>query len=248
MFIEGFARLDRRLVAGLGCRPPGKRGDTAMAYQRIGITFEAVHPPELARWQTIPTSVASDAMNREGSMVGAIKPLAPTMRLAGQARTVSAMVGDNGIIHAAVALAAPGEVLVIDAGAGEDIAVWGEVLTRAARARRIQGIVLDGATRDAEAIRNLGFPVFCRAIAPRGPHKGFGGTIDGVVSVGGVAVRPGDLVLGDGDGVTIVPLGRRVAVLKGAETVIANEAEWIAAIETGKTTVEILGLPKAQLL
>lgn len=218
-----------------------------MAYLRIEAKFERLSAAEIERWRRIPSSGASDSMNRGGAMAGAIKPLAPSMRLAGQARTVAAMVADNGIIHASLAYVAPGEVLVIDSGGYEDIAVWGEVLSHAAQARGVQGVVLDGATRDCEAIRKLGFPLFCRAIVPRGPHKGFGGTIDGVVSVGGVAVAPGDIVLGDADGVAVVPLGRRAEVLKASEAVIAKEAEWLKQIAAGKTTAEILGLPKPEI-
>ncbi len=142
----------------------------------------------LAGFADLSTTLVSDAMNREGAMAGAIKPLAPGMRICGQARTVTTMAGDNGAIHSAIQYLGPGDILVVDAGGIEDTAVWGEVMTRAAMHRGIGGLVVDGAIRDAAELRELGFPVFCRAVAPGGPHKGWGGTIDGTIACAGVAV------------------------------------------------------------
>nr|WP_300499353.1 pseudouridine synthase [uncultured Rhodococcus sp.] len=143
-------------------------------------------------------------MNRTYSMAAAIKPLKPGTVLAGQARTVTSMVGDNGISHAALALVNRGEVLVIDAGGYEDVAVWGAIMTHAAIARDIAGVVIDGAVRDAAEIRELGFSCYARANVPSGPHKGFGGIIDGPISCAGCPVKPGDIVIGDDDGIAVV--------------------------------------------
>ena len=217
-----------------------------MALRRHKVDFPVLPEATLAAFRRIPSSVAGDSMNRERVMQAAIKPLATGMRLCGQARTVSAMAGDNGIIHAALPYLRPGEVLVIDAGGVDAVAVWGEVMTRAAMHRGIAGVVLDGATRDSAEIRTLGFPMFCRAVVPRGPHKGFGGTIDGTAAVGGVAVAPGDLVIGDDDGVAVVPLAEVDAVLASARAAQAKEQDWFDQIAQGRTTAELLGLPEPE--
>ena len=120
-----------------------------MPLQRHATDFENLTPETLAAWREIPPAIVSDCMNRTHSMAAAIKPLKPGTVLAGQARTVTSMVGDNGITHAALALVNRGEVLVIGAGGYEDVAVWGAIMTHAAIARDIAGVVIDGAVRDA---------------------------------------------------------------------------------------------------
>ncbi len=130
----------------------------------------------------------------------------------------------------------------------DDVAIWGEVMTRAAVEQGIGGIVLDGAVRDLADLREMGFPVFCRAAVPRGPHKGFGGTIDAEISCAGVAVAPGDLVVGDDDGVAVVPLTQVRAVMKAAKEAQKREWAWLEEIAKGKTTRELLGLPEPELV
>ena len=219
-----------------------------MALRRHEVTFETVPQDVMDGFGRLAASQVGDAMNREQVMAAAIKPIAPGMRICGQARTVNAMAGDNGIIHAAIPYVQPGEVLVINGMAVEDVAVWGEVMTHAARKQGIAGIVLDGAVRDVAEMRELGFPVFCRAVVPRGPHKGFGGTIDGAISCGGVAVSPGDLVIGDDDGVAVVPLAGVRSVQAAAQTAQQREWAWLEEIAKGRTTCELLGLPEPELV
>lgn len=219
-----------------------------MAIQRTEVDFEALSAAELEAWRGVPPAIASDCMNRGRFMAAAIKPVAPGMRLAGQARTVTGMVGDNGVSHVATALARPGEVLVIDAKGHADVAVWGGVATRAALARKIAGVVIDGAVRDVAEIRALGFPCFARAAVPAGPHKGFGGTIDGAISCAGCPVAPGDIVLGDDDGVAVVPLAGWREVYAACVEKLKQEEEWLRQIAAGRTMAEILGLPAATVV
>lgn len=213
-----------------------------MPIRRCKAVFERLDEAALDPWRRLPPAVIGDAMDRSGCMAAAIKPIGFGLRIAGQGRTVQTMVGDNSTLHAAIGLIEPGEILVADAGGALDIAVWGGVMAAAAVHRRIGGVVIDGAARDAHELREIGFPLFCRAVTPRGPHKGFGGTIDGQVSVGGVAVSPGDIIVGDDDGVVVVPLARRHEVLKRAAAQLAKEEGWLAAIRQGRTTHELLGL------
>lgn len=214
-----------------------------MTLLRHTTTFERLSDDVLKAWRRVAPAIASDCMNREGAMAGAIKPLKPETLLVGQARTVTAMVGDNSAMHAATALLQPGDVLVVDAGGYEDVAVWGGVATRAAMQRRAAGVVVDGAVRDAAEIRDLGWPCFARAIVPRGPHKGFGGTIDGAVACAGCTVNPGDLVLGDDDGIVVVPLARTAAVYEACLEKLKQEEAWLREIADGRTMKAILGLP-----
>ena len=219
-----------------------------MPLQRHAVDFETLPPETLAEWRDIPPAIVSDCMNRTHVMSAAIKPVKPGTRLLGQARTVTGMVGDNGISHAAIALARKGEVLVIDAGGYDDAAVWGGIMTHAAMKRGIAGVVIDGAIRDAAEIRELGFPCYARANVPSGPHKGFGGIIDGPISCAGCPVKPGDLVIGDDDGVSVVPLEWANDMLAASREKLRQEEDTLKQIADGKTTAELLSIGEPEII
>ena len=213
-----------------------------MAIVRYAGEYTALGAAELERWKSVPSAVAGDCLNRTASMAGRISPLNPAMRLIGHARTLKVMAGDNACVHAAIPLIQPGEIIVIDAGGNPDVAIIGEILVTAAKYKGVAGFVIDGAVRDVAELRVGEVPVFASASAPGGPHKGFGGSIDGLISCGGVSVRPGDLILGDADGVTVVPLHRAAVILAAAEAHILKETDMLAQLAAGKTTAEILGI------
>ncbi len=217
-----------------------------MTLQRHAADFKVLPAKTIKAWRDIPPSIVSDCMNRTHFMAARIKPLKPGTRLAGQARTVSSMVGDNGISHAAIPLVEKGQVLVIDAGGHEDVAVWGAIMTRAAMHQGIAGVVIDGGVRDIAEIRELGFPCYARAQVPSGPHKGFGGIIDGPISCAGCPVKPGDLVIGDDDGIAVVPLEWADDMLAASKEKLAQEEATIKAIAEGRTTADILGIPEPE--
>jgi len=219
-----------------------------MPLYRRSVDFPTLPGATVATARGIAASLLGDAMNRAGIMEAAIRPVAPGTRLAGQARTVTAMAGDNGIIHAAIPLLRAGEVLVVDAARVEDVAVWGEIMTHAAMRRGVAGLVLDGAIRDVADIKTMGFPVYCRAVVPRGPHKGFGGTIDAPIACGGVSVAPGDLIVGDDDGVAVVPLADVDRILAVAQAAQRREAETIEKIKGGMTSAELLGIAEPEMI
>ncbi len=214
-----------------------------MAYQRFAADYPNLDEATLAAWREIPPAVASDCMNRTGVMDAAIKPVSPGTVLCGQARTVAAMVGDAGAISIALSEARAGEIVVVDADGVADTAVWGAVMTAAARERGLGGAVIDGAVRDVAEIRASGLVVFARAVVPRGPHEGFGGTLDGTIACAGVPVSPGDIVLGNDDGVAVVPLARAETVLAAAQAHLAKEAAWFARLKSGETLPEIFAMP-----
>ncbi len=195
-------------------------------------------------FREVPTSIVSDVMNRSNAMHHSVKPLVHDISFAGTAVTVQSMVGDNIMSHYAISEAEPGDVIVIDAKGHLDTAVWGYVQTRACILKNIEAVVIDGSTRDAKEIRESRFPLFCKGVCPTGPHKGWGGSINNQIQCAGVTVQPGDIVIGDDDGVTVVPQGIAEEVLEKARDRIKLESEWMSQLESGMTTVQILGFER----
>jgi regulator of RNase E activity RraA len=160
-------------------------------------------PSELAAWQSIPSAVLSDERAHQGVLSG-IRPLFAGRPFAAQALTIE--VGDvaDGAPRDALALAWPGACIVIDARATPNAAVWGGNLVRIAQERGVAAVVADGCVRDVVDLRDSALAVCSRDVTPRGPT--WGGRIGGIIHCGGVEIRPGDLVVGDDDGVVAVPL------------------------------------------
>jgi 4-hydroxy-4-methyl-2-oxoglutarate aldolase len=171
-----------------------------------------------------------------------IKPVWPGARLAAPAFPVGCTPGDNLAIHVGVARAPSGSALVVDVGAVAGRGYWGEVLTTAAEARSLVGLVIDGGVRDVAALEDHGFPVFASTVALPGATKSQRGSVGLPVAVAGVPVRPGDWVVGDVDGVVVVPGPELGAVLEAARTRTAKEQGYFEALRSGATTVELLGL------
>ncbi len=220
-----------------------------MTVYRHDIALPAFSEAILAQWREIPAAVASDAQGRFQSMVGAIKPLAPGMGIVGRARTVECMVGDNSALHAAIGLCEPGvDVLICNAQGYEDRALFGGLMTRSAMEHNIAGLVIDGAVRDAAEIVEAGFPCYSRAVVPRGPHKGFGGVIDGDISCGGIPVSPGDLVIADDDGVTVVPHANMEATMQQVNAILEKEQRAIRTVAEGGSLSEVYGVPEITLI
>jgi regulator of RNase E activity RraA len=204
-----------------------------MAVQRFLPKFKRLSDQDLAKWKGIAPAIASDCMNRCYVMSARIAPLAPGMTVCGQARTVTGMVGDNGAAHAAIGLVEAGDILVVDGRGHTETAVWGGIMTRAAMERGVGGLVVDGAVRDAAEIRALGFPTFAAGICPAGPGKGFGGIIDGPIACAGCPVKPGDIVIGDDDGVAVIPLERQAEILAASLQKIEQEKQTNADTRSG---------------
>lgn len=189
----------------------------------INSHFERPAPAQIAQARTFAASIMADAAGRRGALDGRIQPLGPAMSLCGPAFTVEVRPGDNLMIHAALVLARPGDVLVVDGQADTRTALMGELMCRHAVAAGLAGAVLDGAIRDRSELRDGPFPVYACASNPNGPTKNLPGRIGHPVSVGGVTVNPGDLVCADQDGVLIVPRQGIDAILAGAQKKIAIE-------------------------
>jgi 4-hydroxy-4-methyl-2-oxoglutarate aldolase len=155
--------------------------------------------------------------------------------------------GDNLAIHAGVVRATAGHALVVSVGDDRELGYWGEVLTTAAEARGLAGLVIDGCVRDAAALEAHQFPVFSTGLALPGATKEHAGTVGAPITVGDVEVSAGDWVVGDVDGVTVVPGAALEAVLAAGGARAEKEDGFFAALRGGATTVELLGLDDARI-
>jgi 4-hydroxy-4-methyl-2-oxoglutarate aldolase len=174
-----------------------------------------------------------------------IRPVWPGARIAAPAYPVRCSPGDNLAIHVAVAAAPPGRALVVDVGDERAFGYWGEVLTTAAMARRIAGLVIDGGVRDSMALESHRFPVFATVVALRGASKDRPGSVGRPVVVGGVSVSEGDWVVGDRDGVVVVGGDALEDAVAAGRARADKEAVMFAELTDGRTTLELLGLDPA---
>jgi len=195
--------------------------------------IERVEPELVVAARGIPTAVLADVMGRRSTLHGRVQPLAATMQVLGPAVTVEVRPGDNLMIHAALAVARPGDVIVVDGKGDQTCALVGEIMATQARALGVAGFVIDAAVRDREQLIHMDFPVFSVGTNPCGPSKAIAGRVNGPVSVGGVNVAPGDLVVGDADGVTVVPRDQVGSIVALARRKMEDEARRLAAIQAG---------------
>jgi regulator of RNase E activity RraA len=186
--------------------------------------FDRVPEDIVAQAAQYQAAILADVAGRRGTLDG-IAPLAPGMKLAGPAFTVEVRAGDNLMIHAAMALAKPGDILVIDGKGDTSCALMGALMMNGCKVLGLGGVVIAGAVRDTEELRELGFPVFARAANPNGPTKFIPGRINWPISAGGVAVNPGDLVVGDADGVVVVEREKAASLLPLAAKKVADETK-----------------------
>ena len=201
--------------------------------------------PELIRQLSeFDAATLYEAAGQRGMVDPAIRPMWNGAHVCGPAITVSCPARDNLMLHHAVALAPPGSVLVANAERYQYAGAWGEVLSVAAQARGIAGLVIDGAVRDIEAITVRRFPVFSRGLAIGACKKEQIGTLNEPIDLGGVTVRSGDIVVGAGDGVVILDSQTIEQVLQAAIARRERESEIFRQLSQGKTTIEILNLPR----
>ena len=196
--------------------------------------FERVAPDTVRQASAYAASILADVAGRRGTMDGRIAPLAPAMRVCGPAFTVEVRAGDNLMIHAAMAMARPGDVLVIDGKADRSCALMGSIMINACKTLGLAGVVIDGSVRDTEELRELGFPVWAVGANPNGPTKNIPGRINWPIGCGGAAVNPGDLIVGDADGVVVIEREKAASLLPLAAKKVADERQRIADISSGK--------------
>jgi 4-hydroxy-4-methyl-2-oxoglutarate aldolase len=152
----------------------------------------------------VPVAALGDVLGRRGIMDAGIKPLSDMTRIAGPALTVETRPGDNLMLHAALKIARPGDILVVNGHGYAEAAVWGMLMTHTAIAVQLGGLIIDGALRDRQEIVASGFAAYTRWICAAGPHKDGPGQVNLPVACGGVAVRSGDVIVGDADGIVVI--------------------------------------------
>ena len=196
--------------------------------------FERVPPEVVKQAAAFQAAILADVAGRRGTMHGRIAPVSPEMKCAGPAFTVEVRPGDNLMIHTAMTMARPGDVLVIDGKGDRTCALMGAIMLNACKQLKLAGVVIDAAIRDSLELRELGFPVFAVGANPNGPTKFVPGRINWPVSCGDIAVHPGDLIVGDADGVVVVERAKAASLLDPAAKKVADETARIAAIKQGK--------------
>ncbi len=175
-----------------------------------------------------------DAMGRFRILSADIKPVAATRRIVGRAITVMTRGIDNLMMHKALEMSKPGDIIVVDTYGDTNASGWGGLMTHAAVKVGLEGVVVDGSVRDLDDIHKLGFPVYARAVTARGCFKDGPGEINCNISCGGVSISPGDLILADADGIVCVPYDDIEFVLAQVEKLVANEEKRIQEINNGQ--------------
>lgn len=204
---------------------------------------EITRPPRniVDQLESLPSATVHEVLGKKGALDSRIKPIDKEMKICGPAMTVRCHVGDNLTLHYAISKAKEGDVLVVDAGGYEEEGLWGEITTMAALQRGINGLVIDGGVRDTERIVELGFPVFSRSVSIKGTVKETLGDINTSINCGGTLVNPGDAILGDRDGVVVIPKDKIDEVYEKGQNKEKKEKEIIEEIAKGKLTIDLLG-------
>ena len=183
---------------------------------------------------TLPVANVSDSMWRLTAGGSRLRPIHKSGQMAGPALTVKSRPGDNLMLHKAIDMAEPGDIIVWDAGGDLTNSLMGELMLAHAMKRGVGGFVLDGAVRDVEAFLDVNLPVFAAGVSHRGPYKDGPGEINVSVAIDGMVIEPGDLVIGDWDGVLSIPLDDVESILKKTNEKQAAEAVDMAKIEAGE--------------
>jgi 4-hydroxy-4-methyl-2-oxoglutarate aldolase len=207
------------------------------AVGRLGFRVRPAGPrlpaATLARFTALASAGVADAMGRFNFMDPGLRARTG-QRAAGPALTVVCRPGDNLMVHKALALASPGDVVVVTTGGNVTSAVFGELMCESAIAARVGALVVDGAVRDVEAIASKSFAVFSRSVSPGGCDKDGPGEINVPVACGGVVAKPGDVVVGDSDGVAVVPYEEADLVLQAVDELMERERRRVAEIRGGQ--------------
>lgn len=203
-------------------------------------------PPKhlVGDFATFDAATVHEAYGGKGALSSDIKPIDPVSRLCGPAVTVACRPGDNLMLHRAIYAAEPGDVLVVAMGSYVEAGPWGEIMTIAAQERGIAGLVVDGSIRDSRRIIDLRFPVFSKSLCIKGTTKDCMGLVNYPIMIGGITVYPGDLIVGDADGVVSVARKDAEEVLAACKLREEKEEKIKAGLRKGKSTLELYGLDK----
>jgi 4-hydroxy-4-methyl-2-oxoglutarate aldolase len=205
--------------------------------------FERPAADLVAQASEIPVATLHEAAGKIGALPAAIKPVAPSFKICGPALTVQSPPADNLWLHRALVLAKPGDVLVVSVSGHYDAGYWGEVMSTMGRMRKLGGLVIDGCVRDGAILEQFGFPVFARGLCIRGTGKDFAarGWLNYPLMLDDVVVQPGDLIVGDTDGVVALPRARIGEIINAAYEREAKEQDIIRRLEAGEAALDIYG-------
>jgi RraA family protein len=185
------------------------------------------------QFKDVVTPHISDNLNRMSGGSADLRAYHKTGKLVGVAVTVKTRPGDNLMVHKAIEMASPGDVLVVDAGGDTTNSIVGEIMMRIAQRKGLAGFVINGAIRDTAAFMNDTFPVYAKGVTHRGPYKDGPGEINVPVSLGGMVVHPGDIIVGDEDGVVVVPLEQAEHILRLVQEQQVREIQILESISNG---------------
>jgi RraA family protein len=197
--------------------------------------FTEIKRPDSAlvnKFTGLPVANIADCMNRSGVMASRIRKMGKN-NLLGVAFTVKTRAGDNLMVHKALQMAQPGDVLIIDAHGDVTNAIMGELMIRTAEQKQLAGVIIDGAVRDIAVLSTLEIPVYAAGVTAAGPFKDGPGEINVPVSVGGIAVNPGDIIVSDDDGIVVISAGDAEEIYENAKIKNDKEADIIKLIMSG---------------
>ncbi len=187
----------------------------------------------LDRFGASSSAQVADSMSRLGAMDAGIRPIWPSPRVIGSALTVWCHSGDNLMLHKALSIAQPSDIVVMNTQSNAANSGFGELIATSAVNLGIRAVIIDGTVRDADALENLKLPVYARGLSASGCNKDGAGEVGAIIACGGVAVRPGDIIIADRDGVTVVPLEDAAAVAELAAAQVAREQKRLDEIANG---------------
>ncbi len=182
-----------------------------------------------------------EALGNKGNLPSVIKPIAGNMRICGPAYTVQTMPRDNVLLHRAYAYAQAGDVLIVNTSGFYEAGYWGDLMSLGAKTKGINGLVIDACVRDADDIEAMGFPVFSRGLCIRGTSNHGDGTLNEPIIIGDVLINPGDIIVGDRDGVVVVPFSKIEEVIEKATAREAKEERTREELRKGRTSLQIYG-------
>ena len=213
-----------------------------MSQHKVVRSIERADQDVIDRLGAVGTATVHEGMGRIGFAGPHLRPIQHDARIAGSAVTVLSHPGDNIMIHAAVEVCRPGDVLVVTNTAPSTHGGFGDLLATSLMARGVRGLVVDAGVRDTADLRAMGFPVWAQHVSCQGAVKSTPGSVNVPVVLGAVIVQPGDVVCADDDGVVVVPRERATWALEQSDARLANEAEMRARLEAGELGVDIYGL------
>lgn len=199
-------------------------------------------PDAVELLKSFGTATAHEAMNRSGLMNPYLRPIYDSARMCGTAVTVSCHPGDNLMIHAAMEMCQPGDVLVVTVTSESTDGMFGELLGVSAQARGVQGLIIDAGIRDTTELTEMQFPVWAKAISAKGTVKATPGSVNIPVVCAGAIVNPGDVIIGDRDGVVVVPKAAAAAVAQSAQARMEREYKVRERLAKGELGLDIYGL------